>query len=253
MSSGDGESVSTGYLHSVEAGSCVDGPGIRVVLFMSGCLLRCQFCHNPDTWNRGTGEGKSVDDVIALVARYADFLRGSGGGVTFSGGEPLFQWPFVESVIRRLRSELDLHVAVQTAAFLGDRVSDEGLERVDLWMVDLKSADPERYKLVTSVEQPNMLRFLRRLQDAGKNTWISYVLVPGLTDDEGHIEAMGKLIAPMKNVSRVEIRPFHQLGRDKWARLGLTYTLSATPTPDAALIERVAGQLRSMNLPVVIA
>lgn len=247
------ESVTTGYVHSVEAGSCLDGPGIRVVFFMSGCLLRCQFCHNPDTWQRGTGMERSIDWVIAELAKYGDFLRGCGGGVTFSGGEPLVQWPFVEAVMRHARDELGLHTAVQTAGFLGDRVSDEGLKAADLWMVDLKSANAERYKVVTGVEQPNVLKFLRRLEGAGREVWVTYVLVPGLTDAEEHIEEMGKLVGPMKNVSRVEIRPFHQMGRDKWAKLGETYRLQDTQPPTPELIARVEGQLKKYGLPVVVA
>lgn len=252
------ENARAGFVHSVEAGSCLDGPGMRVVLFMAGCLLRCQFCHNPDTWGRGALEARSEEDVVGELAKYADFLRGAaaggaGGGVTVSGGEPMAQWPFVETVLQRARAELGLHTAVQTAAFLGDRVSDAGLGVADLWMVDLKSADAARYREVTGVEQGNALKFLRRLAEAGRETWVSYVLVPGLTDEAGHIEAMGVLLSGMRNVTRVEIRPFHQMGREKWAELGLEYKLRETATPGEELIGRVEGQLRSFGLPVVVA
>lgn len=242
-----------GILHSYEAGSCVDGPGIRMVLFTAGCMLRCQFCHNPDTWFRTAGSLVTADELLDEIGRYADFLRGCNGGITFSGGEPLFHWPFVHRVCTETRRRFQLHTAVQTAGFLGFRVRDDQLADIDLWMVDLKSADPKRYREVTGVEQHNMLQLLHRLHAARRPTWVSYVLVPGLTDDPTHIDAMAELLAPMTNLTRVEIRPFHQLGRDKWKALGLNYPLENTPPATAEQVELVVARLTQAGLPAVSA
>lgn len=242
-----------GYLHSVETGSAVDGPGLRMVLFTSGCLLRCQFCHNPDTWHRLSGTPRTAEQLFEEIAKYADFLKTCNGGVTFSGGEPLVQAPFVMNVLRRVKQELGLHTAIQTAAFLGDRVSDEQLEYVDLWMVDFKHPDPEQYKRITGVEQPNMIKFLHRLARHNRPMWVTYVLVPHLTDQPAAIDRMARFLSPLKNIERVEIRPFHQLGRHKWAALGVDYPLADTLTPDRALLTRVTQQLESAGLPVIVA
>lgn len=247
------DSTEVGILHSFEAGSCVDGPGIRMVLFTAGCMLRCQFCHNPDTWFRTAGTAVQAEDLLHEIGRCADFLRGCNGGITFSGGEPLYQWPFVHRIVTEVRRRFRLHTAIQTAGFLGARVTDAQLADVDLWMVDLKSADPVRYREVTGVDQPNVLNLLRRLHAASRPTWVSYVLVPGLTDDPRHIDAMGELLRPMTNLIRVEIRPFHQLGRDKWIALGVPYPLQSTPPPTPEQTQRVLSQLAGYGLPVVVA
>lgn len=249
----DSRDGSIGWLHSIEAGSAVDGPGMRLVLFTSGCLLRCQFCHNPDTWHRSSGTSVSADDLFAHIKTYAGFLRACRGGVTFSGGEPLVQLPFVMRVLARVKEELGLHTAVQTAAFLGDRVTDAHLDLVDLWMVDLKSAIPEQYKLVTSVDAAPSQRFIRRLAEQGRPFWGTYVLVPGLTDSESQIDALGQLLAPLKSMQRLELRPFHQLGKHKWESLKVAYPLEGTlpPTPD--IVERVRSHLAAQGLPVIVA
>lgn len=247
------ESPDVGILHSYEAGSCVDGPGIRMVLFTAGCMLRCQFCHNPDTWFRTSGSVVRSEELVDEIGRYVDFLRGCNGGITFSGGEPLYQWPFVHRVCREVKRRYQLHTAIQTSGFLGFRVRDEQLADIDLWMVDLKSADPQRYREVTGVEQTHVIRLLERLCNARHPAWVSYVLVPGLTDDPAHLDAMAKLLKPMTNLTRVEIRPFHQLGRNKWTSLGLHYPLEHTAPPPPEHVDEAVRRLRTAGLPAVSA
>jgi pyruvate formate lyase activating enzyme len=245
--------LNRGFLHSLEAGSAVDGPGIRLVLFMSGCLLRCQFCHNPDTWSPTSGWPISADEMMLKISSYSDFLKVVRGGVTFTGGEPMFQWPFMANILRRTREEHGLHLAIQTAGFLQDRVPDNELSLLDLWMVDIKSALPNAYKQVTGVDQAPMLKLLHRLQQRGQPTWATYVLVPDLTDSDEQLHALGELIAPMKNVERLELRPFHQLGRDKWRAMSQTYPLEQVGTPSPATTERAAEIIRGHGVNVIVA
>lgn len=225
---------------------------MRVVVFLAGCLLRCQFCHNPDTWARSSGREMTVAELARQVGGYAKFTRACGGGVTFSGGEPLVQWPFVLEAAKALKLEHGMHVAVQTAGFLGPKVSDELVDLVDLWMVDLKSADAERYHEVTGVRQANVLRFMERLAERKKRVWATYVLVPGLTDDPGHLTSLGRYVAELGNVERIELRPFHQMGRQKWAELGEAYRLEATASASKQDVARALDALRGCGVEVVV-
>ena len=191
--------------------------------------------------------GRMVDEI----AKYARFLRTARGGVTFSGGEPMMQMRFLEALLRRCKDDLGLHTAVDTSGFLGDRASDEFLDLVDLTLLDIKSGDAATYHLVTSAELDPTLRFARRLAERDKRTWIRFVLVPGLTDAPENVEAVASFAASLDTVQRVEVLPFHQLGREKWAKLGLPYQLSSVAPPDRPLIDRVERQFRSRGLTVV--
>jgi pyruvate formate lyase activating enzyme len=247
-----GAQAAGGWLHSVDAGSAVDGPGMRLVLFLAGCPLRCSFCHNPDTWRSTAGKRITLEEAVALVGRYAAFLRGCNGGVTLSGGEPLAQWKFARELARAIKAAHGLHVTVQTSGFRGDRVLDADFELVDLWMVDVKAAEAGSYRRVTGVEQGDVLGFLGRLSAAGRPVWASYVLIPGVTDSDAALDDLARLLVPMGNVQRLELRPFHQLGRRKWEELGLEYPLVNTPVPSAEQLMRAAALLRNHGLEVVV-
>jgi pyruvate formate lyase activating enzyme len=232
-----------GYVHSYETGSRLDGPGIRVTLFVSGCPLRCLYCHNPDTWHLKHGTRVPLERVVSRLGDFAPALRSLGGGLTISGGEPTVQIPFTQGIFAAARS-MGLHTALDTSGFLGDRVSDEYLANVDLVLLDIKSWDPETYKRVTRQDVAPTLRFAERLAAMGKPVWVRYVLVPGLTDDPANVEGVARFVAPMKNVEWVEVLPFHQLGAFKWKELGLEYELDDTPPAPPELIARVHGQFR---------
>ena len=232
-----------GYAHSYETGSRVDGPGVRVTLFLSGCPLRCQYCHNPDTWRLKHGVRLSLERVVTRLGHFAPALRAMRGGLTLSGGEPLVQPAFSGRIFGAAKS-LGLHTALDTSGFFGDRASDDYLKNVDLVLLDIKSWDPETYRRVTSQDVAPTLRFAERLAAMGKAVWIRYVLVPGLTDAPANVEGVAKFVAPMKNVEWVEVLPFHQLGSFKWSELGLEYQLADTPPAPALLAERVRGQFR---------
>jgi pyruvate formate lyase activating enzyme len=204
---------------------------MRFVFFMQGCLFRCLYCHNPDTWPVHQGRQVTVEDAVAEVAPYAHFLR-MAGGVTVSGGEPLVQAPFVGALFRRLKARYGLHTALDTQGYLGAKADEAWLQAVDLVLLDIKHADPAKYEQITSRPLQPTLDFARRLQALGKKMWIRYVLVPGLTDDPGDVAALADLAASLgASVERVEVLPFHQMGADKWRALRLEYRLAETPTP----------------------
>jgi pyruvate formate lyase activating enzyme len=238
-----------GYVHSFQTGSVVDGPGVRFVLWTTGCLMRCLYCHNPDTWHMKHGQPTSVDEMMAEIGKYERVLKMTGGGVTISGGEPLVQAPFVTQVFRECKA-LGLHTVLDTNGYLGDRITDEELADVDLVLLDIKSFDAETHRRATGYPVDDVLRFARRLSDLGKPAWIRFVLVPGLTDDESNVDDLAAFVATLENVERVEVLPFHQMGRDKWERLGRPYPLTDTPPPDEALVARVHDQFRAYGLPV---
>lgn len=237
-----------GSIHSWELVTAVDGPGLRLTLFLSGCGLRCLYCHNPDTWKMRDGEKHSVDEVMDRIGRYADMLTTVKGGVTISGGEPMLQTPFAFNVFRRCK-ELGLHTALDTAGYLGARATDEMLEDVDLVLLDVKSGLPETYKKVTGREIQPTLNFGRRLSGLGKKMWVRFVLVPGLTDAVDNVQAVADYVAELgPAVERVEVLPFHQMGRDKWNELGLEYQLADVKAPTPELVDRVREQFRSVGL-----
>ena len=229
--------MSIGYVHSVEVGSFVDGPGTRFVVFLSGCPLHCLYCHNPDAC-RVRGQRIDSEKVLAQIARTANFLRAGGGGVTVSGGEPLAQADFALDILKGCKA-LDLHTALDTSGYLEDRVTAEMLENIDLVLLDIKSFDEATYREVTGVELAPTLRLATRLSDACKPVWIRFVLVPGLTDAAANVSGLARFVAGLTNVERVEIVPFHQMGRQKWEDLGIPYLLSETKPPTNDEIQRV--------------
>lgn len=232
-----------GYAHSYETGSRLDGPGFRITIFLSGCPLRCQYCHNPDTWRLKHGVRVPLERVVTRLGHFAPALRSMKGGLTLSGGEPLVQPAFSGRIFAAARA-LGLHTALDTSGFLGERATDEYLRSVDLVLLDIKSWDPETYRRVTKQDVAPTLRFAERLAAMGKPVWVRYVLVPGLTDDPANVEGVAKFVAPMKNVEWVEVLPFHQLGSFKWKELGLEYQLADTPPAPPDLVARVLGQFR---------
>jgi len=233
-----------GYCHSYETSSRYDGPGLRVVLFVSGCLLRCTYCHNPDTWHLKDGTYVSAEHVLSRLADFAPALRSLGGGLTISGGEAMVQMAFTRRIFAGAKA-LGLHTAIQTSGFLGDRVDENYLSNIDLVLLDIKSSDPETYRRVTGRDLAPTLRFAERLASQAKPTWIRFTLVPGETDDPANVEGIARFVAPMKNVEWVEVQPFHQMGAFKWKAIGLDYKLLNTPTAGRELVDRVIGQFRA--------
>jgi pyruvate formate lyase activating enzyme len=232
-----------GYAHSYETSSRYDGPGLRVVLFLSGCLLRCTYCHNPDTWHLKDGTYVSAQQVIDRLASFAPALRTLDGGLTISGGEPMVQLSFTQRILAGAKA-LGLHTAIETSGFLGDRCDERFLSVLDLVLLDIKSSNPDTYRKVTGRDLAPTLRFAERLAKIGKPAWVRFTLVPGHTDDPANVEGIAKFVAPMKNVEWVEVQPFHQLGAFKWQAMELEYKHADTQPPSRELVNRVIQQFR---------
>ena len=239
----------TGYVHSIEVGSTVDGPGIRFVLFLTGCPMRCQYCHNPDTWHKDNGEPYKLSQIMEKLGRYVEVLKISQGGITISGGEPVLQHAFATSVFRRCKA-LGMHTCLDTSGRLGARLTDAELDDVDLQLLDIKSGDPATYKRVTGHRLEPTLDYARRLSDRRRPLWVRFVLVPGLTDEPANVEKVADICAGLRSLERVEVLRFHQMGLAKYKELGVPYPLEHAEPPTAELTERVRGQFRSRGLPV---
>lgn len=224
-----------GHIHSVETCGTVDGPGLRYILFLHGCPLRCQYCHNPDAQGKPQGGEATAGEALADILKYKNFIR--RGGLTISGGEPLMQPDFVHAVFRGAK-EHGLHTALDTSGFLGYKASDALLENVDLVLLDIKSFNPATYQNVTGVSLNPTLAFAERLDKLGVDVWIRFVLVPGLTDAESNIDGLARFISTLGNVAKVEILPFHKMGESKYKQLAMPYKLADTNEPTAEEVER---------------
>ena len=236
-----------GFLHSYTTGSAVDGPGVRVVAWTTGCMWRCRYCHNPDTWTMSNGLPVSVTSAAEELGKYRQGLQLMSGGFTLSGGEPLMQHRFAAKLMAAAK-RMGIHTAIETNGFFGDRLSDAELDTIDLVMLGLKTWDPARHQSLTGNDVAPTLAFARRLAARRRPIWIRFVLVPGLTDDLDDLANSAAFAAELGNVERVEVLPFHQLGRYKWERLGLPYTLSNVEPPSAALLEQARDVLRKRGL-----
>jgi pyruvate formate lyase activating enzyme len=241
------ETGDVGFLHSFTTGSAVDGPGIRLVGWTAGCQFRCLYCHNPDTWNMMNGMAVPLERAIAELNKYRHGLKIMQGGFTLSGGEPLMQDRFAVRLLTAAK-ELGIHTALDTNGFLGERLSDKELEQIDLVLLDIKSWDPERHKHLVGKDVGPTLDFARRLAQQKRPIWLRYVLVPDLTDDESDIDQLAAFAAGLGNIERVDVLPFHQMGRYKWEKLGINYALSDTQPPAPGVVKRVCEQFRSVGL-----
>jgi pyruvate formate lyase activating enzyme len=239
----DGEGA-FGYVHSYETSSRYDGPGLRAVVFVSGCLLRCTYCHNPDTWHLKDGTYVSAQQVVDRLGQFASALRALDGGLTISGGEVLVQLAFTKRILAGAK-QMGLHTAIETSGFLGDRVDDSYLSVLDLVLLDIKSSNPDTYKAVTGRDLAPTLRFAERLAKLNKPVWVRFTLVPGFTDDPANVEGIARFVAPMKNVEWVEVQPFHKMGEFKWKAMNLEYKHANTPPPTPDLVNRVIEQFRA--------
>jgi len=236
-----------GFLHSFTTGSAVDGPGVRVVAWTTGCMFRCLYCHNPDTWTMSNGIPVTVAKATAELRKYRQGLKVMKGGFTLSGGEALMQDRFAVKLFTAAHA-MGIHTALDTNGYFGDRLTDEELQVIDLVLLDIKSWDPERHKKVTGMDVAPTLAFARRLAALKRPMWLRFVLVPGYSDDPDDIRQIARFCAELGNVERVDVLPFHQMGRFKWKKLGLDYKLDQVEPPSADLIERTIAIYRGEGL-----
>jgi pyruvate formate lyase activating enzyme len=236
-----------GFLHSFTTGSTVDGPGVRVVAWTAGCMWRCLYCHNPDTWTMTNGIPVTLARAVEELGKYRHGLKVMSGGFTLSGGEALMQHRFAVKLLSAAR-EMGIHTALDTNGYYGDRLSDAELEVADLVLLDLKCWDPERHRQLVGMEIGPTLEFARRLAARRRPVWVRFVLVPGWTDEPAEVEGVARFAAGLGNVERVDVLPFHQMGRFKWKELGLEYRLGDTAPPSAEVVERACAVFRSVGL-----
>lgn len=226
----------SGNIHSIETMGLVDGPGIRTVVFLQGCSLRCQYCHNPDAWQMEGGKRMTPAALVELLIRYRLYYRSSGGGVTFSGGEPLVQREFLLESLQRCK-EAGIHTCIDTSG-CGVGGYEELLQFTDLVLYDVKEITPEAYRTITGADMTETLRFLDAVQKAEVPLWIRHVVVPGVTDGEAHIHALGEYIKSIRNVQRVELLPYHLLGVNKYKVMGQAYPLEGVPAMKEEQLEQ---------------
>ena len=236
--------LKTGYIHSIETFGTVDGPGIRFVVFMQGCPLKCMYCHNRDTWQTNSGNETNVDDLVNEIKRYIPYMKSSGGGVTVSGGEPLLQAKFVTTLFKKLKN-LNIHTALDTAGSIPINSDiEELLKYTDLVLLDIKHIDSEKAKILTGLSNENNLNFAHFLNEKNIPVWIRQVLVPGYTDDKDDLTKLKNFISSLSNVEKIEILPYHDLGKFKWNELGFDYPLDGVRTAtsdDLQLAKHILG------------
>lgn len=237
-----------GFLHSFTTGSAVDGPGLRLVAWTTLCMFRCRYCHNPDTWTLSNGMPVTIGRATEELRKYAAGLRAMHGGFTLSGGEPLMQARFAAKLFAAAK-ELGIHTAIETNGYYGERLSDTELSNIDLVILDMKALTPTQHRRVTAVaDNTPVLEFSGRLARLKRPMWLRYVLVPGLTDDPDEMKKIAEFAKSLGVVERVEILPFHQMGRYKWKRLGLEYSLANTEPPSQSAVAQATGIFRAKGL-----
>lgn len=222
-----------GNIHSIETFGTVDGPGIRFVVFMQGCPLRCAYCHNPDTWEIGKGKSWETDELMREIIKYKRYIK----GVTVSGGEPLLQIEFVKELFEKVKSE-GLDTCIDTSGVVFDKNNPEIIEKInslldvtDLVMLDIKHIDSAKHKLLTGKGNENVLDFARHLSDSGKDMWLRYVLVPSINDAESTILEWRDFASSLNTVKKIEVLPYHRLAVSKYKALGIPYRLENIPEP----------------------
>ncbi|MBP3380176.1 MAG: pyruvate formate lyase-activating protein [Ruminococcus sp.] len=215
-----------GHIHSTESFGTVDGPGVRFVVFFQGCPLRCLYCHNPDTWEFGSGKKMTPEELLCEYDSYREFLR--SGGITATGGEPLAQAEFLAELFR-LAKEKGVHTCLDTSGAIYNEAVETALKYTDLVMLDIKHTDSCLHKKLTGIGNEQVLAFAEHLRDIGKPMWVRRVVVPGITDSEDELFHLGEYLADFPNLKALDVLPYHDLAREKYAKLGLDYPLPSTP------------------------
>ena len=234
-----------GRIHSVETCGTVDGPGIRFIVFMQGCLMRCLYCHNRDTWDTSGGKEVTVDELMKDLLTYRHFINASGGGITASGGEATLQKEFVTELFKACKQN-GIHTCLDTNGFIRhyDQALDALLDVSDLVLLDIKHMNDDVHIPLTHVSNKYTLEFARYLASRGQTMWIRYVVVPTWSDDDESAEGLGQFIAELGEcVEKVELLPYHELGKHKWDVLGDTYDLVGIKPPSKETMDRVQGIL----------
>ena len=238
-----------GHIHSTESFGAADGPGVRFIVFMQGCHMRCRYCHNPDTWKMDGGDEVTADEILKRAFRFKPYW-GKDGGITISGGEPLLQIDFVIELFKKAK-ELGINTCIDTAGnpFTKEEPFfskfEELMKYTDLLLLDLKEINPTRHKDLTGFDNSNIIEMAKYLSEINKPVWIRHVLVPEHSDFDEDLDALGDFIDTLSNVDRVEILPYHTLGKFKWENLGIPYTLESISPPSAERIENAKQRIHA--------
>ena len=238
-----------GHIHSTESFGAADGPGVRFIVFMQGCHMRCRYCHNPDTWKMDGGDEVTADEILKRALRFKPYW-GKDGGITISGGEPLLQIDFVIELFKKAK-ELGINTCIDTAGnpFTKEEPFfskfEELMKYTDLLLLDLKEINPTRHKDLTGFDNSNIIEMAKYLSEINKPVWIRHVLVPEHSDFDEDLDALGDFIDTLSNVDRVEILPYHTLGKFKWQNLGIPYTLESISPPSAERIENAKQRIHA--------
>ena len=238
-----------GHIHSTESFGAADGPGVRFIVFMQGCHMRCRYCHNPDTWKMDGGDEVTADEILKRALRFKPYW-GKDGGITISGGEPLLQIDFVIELFKKAK-ELGINTCIDTAGnpFTKEEPFfskfEELMKYTDLLLLDLKEINPTRHKYLTGFDNSNIIEMAKYLSEINKPVWIRHVLVPEHSDFDEDLDALGDFIDTLSNVDRVEILPYHTLGKFKWENLGIPYTLESISPPSAERIENAKQRIHA--------
>ena len=244
-----------GAIHSTESFGSVDGPGIRFVIFLKGCHMRCRYCHNVDTWDPYSNDWRTAEELLDQAERYRSYW-GKEGGITVSGGEPLLQMDFLLDLFRKAKAR-GIHIAIDTAGQPFTREEPffskfrELMRHTDLLLLDIKHIDPVEHRKLTGWPNGNILDMFRYLSDTGKPVWIRHVLVPGITDRDDYLQRTRDFISTLRNVKRIEVLPYHSMGEYKWKELGIPYSLEGVEPPDAERVRNAERILRGENAAAV--
>lgn len=241
-----------GAIHSIETFGSVDGPGIRFIVFLKGCNLRCKYCHNVDTWNPESEDMRSADEILDFAERYRGYW-GNDGGITVSGGEPLLQIDFLLELFRKAK-EQGINTCIDTALQPFQKEGEffdkfkELMEYTDLLLVDIKHIDREEHVKLTGLPNENILEGMRYLSEIQKPIWIRHVLVPGITDNDEYLRQTRKFIEELKNVQKIEVLPYHSMGAHKFEALGIPYQLTGVESPTAERVANATAILRGEKI-----
>lgn len=230
-----------GKVNSIETMGLVDGPGIRIVIFMQGCKLRCLYCHNPETWSCDCGNNMSVDELVEKILRYKNYIS-KNGGVTFSGGEPLLQSDFIYECLKKLKEE-NIHTCIDTSGVGFDY--EKLIDLVDLFIVDVKSIDKEEYKYITGRDIDEYNTFMNLIQNKNKKIWLRQVIVPSINDDEKHVEDLAGYANSLAGVEKVELLAYHTMAVDKYSKLNIKYRLEGIDSLSNKKLEYLKGILNN--------
>lgn len=234
-----------GRIHSIESMGLVDGPGIRTVVFIQGCKLRCAYCHNPDTWNLNSGIEVTLEEVMKKILRFKPYFSRSGGGVTFSGGDPLVQPAFLLEMLKLCKAN-GIHTAIDTAGY-GDGNYDEILKYTDLVLLDIKHINSDGYVVLTGRDTKDVNTFLEALRRSKTRVWVRHVVVPGYTDTEDHMKKIAEIITnEVPNVDKIELLPYHVLGVNKYEKLGISYRLDGVEPMNKEKVKQLQDYLVSL-------